>query len=105
MCHYFQAVYDIVAQIPYGKVVSYGQIARMLGIPRSARTVGYAMRTCPEGLPWYRVIKADGSFSSGVMADLCRDLLLDEGITFLPDGRVDMSENQWNPASYPDEKT
>jgi methylated-DNA-protein-cysteine methyltransferase-like protein len=49
---FYQQVYDIVAQIPPGKVVSYGQIARMLGRPRAAREVGRAMRLCPEGLPW-----------------------------------------------------
>lgn len=92
---FFQQVYDIVAAIPYGKVVSYGQIAKFLDRPRSARMVGWAMARCPEGLPWHRVIKSDGSISSGVMADLCKDLLADEGVMFLPDGRVDMEQNRW----------
>ena len=48
---FYQLVYDIVAQVPPGRVVSYGQIARMLGRPRAAREVGRAMRLCPEGLP------------------------------------------------------
>lgn len=92
---FFEQVYDIVAVIPYGKVVSYGQIARKLGSPRSARMVGWAMARCPEGLPWHRVIKNDGSISRGVMADLCHDLLADEGVSFLPDGRVDMEIFRW----------
>lgn len=96
---FFTSVYSIVAQIPYGKVASYGQIARMLDSPRSARIVGYAMRNCPDTLPWYRVIKTDGSISSGVMEDLCKDLLQDEGVTFLPDGRIDMQIFQWHPDS------
>ena len=50
---FYQQVYDIVAQVPPGRVVSYGQIARMLGRPRAAREVGRAMRLCPEGLPWH----------------------------------------------------
>lgn len=95
MTSFFREVYRIVSQIPYGKVASYGQIARILGAPRSARIVGYAMRNCPEGLPWYRVIKADGALASGVLPDLCRDLLEDEGVTFLPDGRVNMKAHQW----------
>ena len=92
---FFEEVYSIVARIPYGKVVSYGQIARALDRPRSARMVGWAMRRCPEGLPWHRVIKADGSIASGVLPDLGRDLLAAEGVTFLDDGRVDMEACRW----------
>ena len=94
---FFTSVYNIVAQIPCSKVASYGQIARMLDSPRSARIVGYAMRNCPDTLPWHRVVKGDGSISNGVLKDLCRDLLLGEGVSFLPDGRIDMQLCQWNP--------
>ena len=93
---FFEEVYSIVARIPYGKVASYGQIARALDRPRSARMVGWAMRRCPEGLPWHRVIKADGSIASGVLPDLGRDLLDVEGVTFLDDGRVDMEACRWD---------
>ena len=92
---FFEEVNSIVARIPYGKVVSYGQIARALDRPRSARMVGWAMRRCPEGLPWHRVIKADGSIASGVLPDLGRDLLAAEGVAFLDDGRVDMEACRW----------
>ena len=92
---FFEEVYSIVARIPYGKVVSYGQIARALDRPRSARMVGWAMRRCPEGLPWHRVIKADGSIASGVLPDLGRDLLAAEGVAFLDDSRVDMEACRW----------
>ena len=51
---FYQQVYDIVSQIPRGKVVSYGQIARLLCRPRAAREVGRAMRFCPPDLPWQR---------------------------------------------------
>lgn len=94
---FFEGVYRIAAQIPWGRVASYGQIARMLGSPRSARTVGWAMRRCPEEIPWHRVVKADGSIASGVLPDLARDLLLGEGVTFLDDGRVDMEACRWEP--------
>ena len=90
---FFEQVYAVVEKIPYGKVVSYSQIARMLGRPRAAREVGWAMRVCPEGLPWQRVVMADGSITGGVYAELRRALLEDEGVTFLPDGRVDMERS------------
>ena len=78
-----------MAQIPKGQALSYGQIAQMLGRPRAARMVGWAMRCCPEGLPWHRVIKADGSIACGGQAELRRALLEAEDVPFLPDGRVD----------------
>jgi len=92
---FFQQVYAIVESIPHGKVVSYGQIARLLGNPRAARQVGWAMRVCPEHLPWQRVVMADGSVTGGVYADIRRALLEGEGVTFLPDGRVDMNACGW----------
>jgi len=90
------AVYEIVAQIPYGRVVSYGQIARMLGSPRGARQVGWAMANCPNDLPWQRVVMADGSVTGGQWAEHRRAMLLDEGVPFLPDGRVDMKKAAWD---------
>ena len=92
---FFEQVYGIVARIPHGKVASYGQIAWMLGDPRGARKVGWAMRRCPEHLPWQRVIMADGSITGGVFADQRRALLKSEGVRFLPDGRVDMQSCRW----------
>ncbi len=93
---FYEQVYDIVGQIPYGKAVSYGQIARLLGRPRAAREVGWAMRHCPDGLPWQRVVMRDGSITGGAFADMRRALLLAEGAAFLPDGRVDMKKCRWN---------
>jgi len=93
---FFQQVYAVVERIPLGKVVSYGQIARMLGQPRAARQVGYAMRCCPEHLPWQRVVMADGSVTGGLHAEMRQILLEGEGIAFLPDGRVDMKVCGWD---------
>ena len=76
---FFQQVYDIVAQIPKGQALSYGQIAQMLGRPRAARMVGWAMRRCPEELPWHRVVKADGSIAGGGQSELRRALLEGDG--------------------------
>ena len=95
MSSFYSQVYSIVEQIPYGKVVSYGQIARMLGRSRGARIVGWAMRNCPEGLPWQRVVMADGSISGGMFSDLRKALLEEEGVIFLADGRVDMLKCGW----------
>jgi methylated-DNA-protein-cysteine methyltransferase-like protein len=90
-----EAVYVIVKEIPCGKVISYGQIALKLGNPRGARQVGWAMSNCPEGLPWWRVVMADGSVTGGNYAEMRRTLLMEEDISFLPDGRVDMKKCMW----------
>ena len=87
---FFQRVYAVVAAIPYGKVLSYGDIAKLIGYPRRARFVGFAMRACPDGLPWHRVVMADGTITGGDYAPLREMLLRREGVPFLPDGRVDM---------------
>lgn len=89
---FFQSVYAVVARIPCGKVLSYGDIAKLIGYPRRARFVGYAMRVCPEELPWHRVVKADGSIAGGDFAPVREMLLRREGVPFLPDGRVDMQK-------------
>jgi methylated-DNA-protein-cysteine methyltransferase-like protein len=96
MQSFAEQVYEIVARIPKGKVVTYGSIARMLGKPRGAREVGWAMRNCPEGYPWQRVVMADGSITGGGYAEMRRDLLESEGVVFTGDGKVDMKECRWN---------
>ena len=93
---FFKQVYAVVEQIPCGRVVSYGQIARMLGHPRAARMVGWAMRSCPSNLPWQRVVMADGSVTGGIYANIRKDLLKEEGVVFLMDGRVDMKSCNWS---------
>ena len=92
---FFKQVYEIVDQIPYGKVISYGEIAKLLGRPRAAREVGRAMRCCPDGLPWQRVVMADGSITGGNFADMRRAILESEGVQFLPNGLVDMRSCRW----------
>ena len=92
---FFQRVYSLVRQIPAGACASYSQLAYLLGAPRAARQVGWAMRTCPDDLPWQRVVKADGSIAGGGYAELRRALLESEGVPFLPDGRVDLRACQW----------
>ena len=92
---FFARVYDVVRRIPAGRCISYGQIAWMLGAPRAARQVGWAMRRCPDDLPWQRVVRSDGSIAGGGYADIRRALLEAEGVPFLPDGRVDLRAGQW----------
>ena len=95
MDSFFENVYRIVAAVPEGRVVSYGQIALMLGKPRGARQVGWAMRNCPSPLPWQRVVMKDGTVTGGEFAEVRRAMLTEEGVPFLPDGRVDMDACAW----------
>lgn len=93
-------VYEVVRQIPEGRVASYGQIARLAGRPRNARFVGFALHANPEPgvIPCHRVVFKDGSLAPGFAfggEDEQRRLLLAEGIEFLPDGRVDMNHFCW----------
>ena len=60
---FYQAVYQVTAQIPAGRVATYGQIAFLAGRPRASRIVGGAMARAPEGLPCHRVIGANGSLT------------------------------------------
>jgi methylated-DNA-protein-cysteine methyltransferase-like protein len=60
---FFARVWDLVRDIPPGEVLSYGDVARLLGVPRGARAVGWALRALPEephGIPWHRVLGAGG---------------------------------------------
>lgn len=92
---FFAAVYSVVARIPRGRVVSYGQISAMIGARGAAHQVGWAMHRCPDELPWQRVVMADGAITGGMYADIRRALLEAEGVPFLPDGRVDISACKW----------
>ena len=100
----FEEIWDIVRRIPPGKVATYGQIARMTGRPRGARMVGYAMAACPAGsdVPCHRVVDRFGGTKQAFdtyMPGGQRFLLEAEGVTFRPDGTVDMDCCQWRPES------
>ena len=95
MKSFSKQVYEIVEQIPFGQVLSYGDIARLLGSPRAARQVGWAMRNCPDGLPWQRVVMADGTITGGDFAEIRKALLAEEGVPFLNDGKVDIKACRW----------
>ncbi len=95
-----EQVYGIVRQVPAGRVITYGAIARLLGDPRHARQVGWAMAATPRAsIPAHRVINARGEVSgehtwSGQDR---RQRLEAEGVVFDDDGRVDLERYLWLP--------
>lgn len=95
----FDQVYGLVACIPEGKVVTYGQIGRVLGGGYSGRTVGFAMAAAPggRGLPCHRVVNVKGEMAPGFCfggPDRQRRLLRKEGVAFREDGRINMKKSQ-----------
>lgn len=92
--------YDVIAKIPEGRVASYGQIALLAGRPRAARAVGAALRRVPAhlDLPCHRVVFSDGSLCKGLIfggPGVQEQLLKKEGVTFLPNGKVNMRCCLW----------
>lgn len=93
-----ERVYQLVAQIPKGKVATYGQLALLAGSPRASRIVGAAMYRAPAGLPCHRVLYRDGTLCCDQAfggKEIQRQLLEAEGVDFLPDGRVDLKRCLW----------
>ena len=90
-------VHALVRRVPAGRVVSYGQVAALVGAPRAARAVGQAMRGCPPGVPWHRVVNGRGTISrrgdgSGALSQ--RLLLEGEGVRFVR-GRIYLRRYRW----------
>jgi methylated-DNA-protein-cysteine methyltransferase-like protein len=97
---YQERVYQIVRQIPVGKVMTYGQLAIILVEGYTARTVGYVMGGSDEGVPWQRVINSQGKCSTGrltIPLNLQQELLEAEGIIFSASGKCDLGSYQWFP--------
>lgn len=95
-----QRVYEVVAHIPRGKVMSYGQIAAMVGSPRAARIVGGVAHWGDPDLPWQRVVMKDGSLAPGYPGGISghQAALEIENIEFSPDNRVIMAKHLWIPS-------
>lgn len=96
-------VYRIVRRIPAGRVTSYSAVAAMLGAPRAARGVGWALAALPlrSTVPWWRVVNRDGAISIRFpphAAALQRQLLVDEGVHFDATDRIDWSRFAWRQA-------
>ena len=95
---FYAAVCRLTARIPRGQAATYGQLAFLAGHPRASRIVGQAMARAPEGLPCHRVVYRDGRLSHPDIfggPGIQRFLLEQEGVPFLPDGRVDLSRCLW----------
>ena len=92
---YRERVYSIVRRIPRGRVMTYGQIAELLGEGYTPRTVGFVMHSSPDGTPWHRVINAQGACSTGPIVlphDKQQRMLEQEGVVFNEKGRCDLQQ-------------
>lgn len=94
-------IWATIADIPPGRVASYGQVAEIAGIPRGARQVAYALRVAPDdlALPWFRVVQAAGTlaFKQGSASFRRQKGLLEkDGVTLLK-GKINMKTYRWQP--------
>ncbi|HZJ94090.1 MAG TPA: MGMT family protein [Thiopseudomonas sp.] len=94
-------LYTLLSKVPYGRLITYGQLAKMAGYPGLARWVGRVLSQLPEDtkLPWHRVVAAGGRLSLPVNSragDEQRQRLREEGI-LIEKNRVKLSNYQWQP--------
>ena len=103
---FFTRVYEAVARIPAGRVSTYGHVARHVGLGRSARTVGWALKMVahsdagPLAVPCHRVVNREGALTGRLhfeTPDAMEERLRAEGVAFLDDGRVDLDHSLWIP--------
>lgn len=100
---YRARVFDIVRRIPEGRVMTYGQLAEILGEGYTARTVGFVMHTADDRDPWHRVINAQGACSTGKVLlpqDKQQRMLEAEGVVFNERGRCDLDRYRWTPEEF-----
>lgn len=100
--NFFQKVYEVAAQIPYGRVTSYGAIAKYLGTARSARMVGWAMNGAGsiEDVPAHRVVNKIGLLTGKHHfegTNLMQQLLESEGIKVVDNKIIDFDTHFWDP--------
>ena len=105
MGEFSEKVFDVVRCVPCGTVASYGQVARLVGAPRSARYVGYALHANPDpgatvnNIPCHRIVFKDGGLCKGYAfggPNVQREMLEAEGVVFADDEHVDMKACQWD---------
>ena len=100
---FFTMVYDVTKLIPYGRVTSYGAIARYIGSGRSARMVGWALNVChggPEFIPAHRVVNRNGLLTGKHHfgnSTTMEQLLMNEGIIIEDDRIINFHEKFWDP--------
>lgn len=101
---FYQRVYEVAAEIPEGKVTTYGAIAQYLGVASGARMVGYAMNNSISGatdfdIPAHRVVNRLGQLTGRAYfeGDIMRERLEQEGVEFVKDYTVNMEKHFWNP--------
>ncbi|MDD3686628.1 MAG: MGMT family protein [Bacteroidales bacterium] len=100
---FFEKVYDVVRQIPYGKVTSYGAIANAIGSPQASRMVGWAMNNAhgiSPYVPAHRVVNRNGLLTGKMHfggSDVMADLLKSEGICVENDKIINFNEVFWDP--------
>lgn len=100
---YRERVFEIVRRIPPGRVMTYGQLAELLGEGYTARTVGFVMHTAEDADPWHRVINAQGACSTGKVLlpqDKQQRMLEAEGVVFNERGRCDLALHRWTPEEF-----
>ncbi|MCW4468620.1 MGMT family protein [Flavobacterium sp. MFBS3-15] len=98
--NFFERVYGVVRQVPYGRVTSYGAIAKFLGAARSARMVGWAMNACPEDVAAHRVVNRVGLLSGKHHfegTNLMQQLLESEGVKVKDNKVVKFAKLFWDP--------
>ena len=103
MSDYYDRVYEIVKQIPEGKVTTYGAIARYLGVASGARMVGYALNNAiDKPIPAHRVVNRNGELTgrSHFPGDTMRERLEQEGVSFVDDFQIDIDNHFWDPDDY-----
>ena len=103
----YQLIYAVVRRIPKGRVATYGQVAKLAGLPRQARLVGYALNNLPANsrVPWQRVINAQGKVSlrststdgDSEYNNQQQGLLEHEGVRFNQRGVIDLEVYRWRP--------
>ncbi len=93
-----QRVWQVLMAVPYGRVATYGDIARLAGTPRAARQVGAILKCLPKEstLPWHRIVNHQGSISlTGTARERQRTTLVAEGVIVTPQGKISLTRYRW----------
>lgn len=98
------SIVEVIASIPKGKVLGYGQVAALAGYPRGARQVVRILHTLTDkhDLPWHRVLRSNGEIALPMdgWGGVQKELLLSEGVVFVTSTRVNLSLHRYTPDTY-----